>query len=96
MTAETLAIGLVVLVGATVASMVKEFFTKPWHLQEDVVVVDGRAYQQVTYAQMQPVLGQPQYLPLQLEQARIPETVNEKPSWLDSESRLVLAPAKSA
>ena len=45
MTAETLAIALVVLGGATIVSMVTEFFNKPWHLEEGIVYIEGRAYQ---------------------------------------------------
>lgn len=47
MTAETLAIALVVLVGATIIGMVKQFFTEPRHHQEGTVYIETRAYQPV-------------------------------------------------
>ena len=64
MSAETLATALVVLGGATVVSMIKEFISKPWHLEEGVVYIEGRAYQSV-----QPVL-QTQHLPVPAYQAQ--------------------------
>lgn len=59
--AETLVIALVVLVGATVIGMVKSFFAEPWDTQEGTVYVERRVYQPVPVPLPQP--GQPRALP---------------------------------
>ena len=64
MTAETLAIALVVLGGATIVSMVKECFSKPWHLEEGVIYIEDRAYQPVQPAVHPQPLPKPAPQPL--------------------------------
>jgi hypothetical protein len=81
MTAETLAIALVVLVGATVVSMVKEFFSKPWHMEEGTIYIEGRAYQPVrAVVQPQPLpTPVPQPLPVPAYQAARLEAPRREP-----------------
>jgi hypothetical protein len=63
-TAETLAIAAVVLVGATVVGMVKQFFADPWDTQEGTVYYEIRAYQPVT-------AYQPVYVPAPQPQPQV-------------------------
>jgi hypothetical protein len=83
MTAETLWIALVVLVGATVFSMVRNFLREPWYLQESIVVVE--APDQITYMQ-QPRVGYAASRALPANVYAMTATARrvERPSWLDS------------
>lgn len=83
MTAETLWIALVVLVGATVFSMVRNFLREPWYLQESVVVVE--APDQITYVQKPAVAyAAPRALPANVYAMAATARPVERPQWLDS------------
>lgn len=82
MTAETLGLALVVLLGASALSMVRNFLREPWYLQESVVVVE--APDQITY--MEPAVGYsaPMALPANVHALPAAARPVERPAWLDS------------
>lgn len=82
MNAETLWIALVVLVGATIFSMVREFLREPWYLQESFVAVE--APDQVTYMQPGVAYAQPQTVPGNVYAMPAMGHPVDRPSWLDS------------
>ena len=82
MTAETLWIALVVLVGATVFSMVRNFLREPWYLQESVVVVE--APDQITYMQPAVAYATPRAIPANVYAMPATAVPVNRPTWLDS------------
>lgn len=86
MNAETLWIALVVLVGTTIFSLVREFLREPWYLQEGVVAVE--APDQVTYMQPGVVYVQPQSVPGNVYALPAMGRPVDRPSWLDSNQEL--------
>jgi hypothetical protein len=83
MTAETLGVALVVLVGASVFSMARNFLREPWYLQESVVVVE--APDQITYMQRPAVAyAAPRALPANVYAVAASAHPVERPAWLDS------------
>lgn len=86
MNAETLWIALVVLVGATIFSMVREFLREPWYLQESFVAVE--APDQVTYMQPGVAYAQPQTVPGNVYALPAMGRPVDRPPWLDSTQEL--------
>ena len=82
MNAETLWIALVVLVGATIFSMVRNFLREPWYLQESLVVVE--APDQVTYIQPGVVYARPQTVPGNVYALPAIGRPVDRPSWVHS------------
>lgn len=84
MNAETLWIALVVVVGATIFSMVREFLREPWYLQESLVIVESTGHDQITYMQPGVAYAQPQTVPGNVYALPAMGRPVDRASWLDS------------